>query len=372
MPSPLISVIIPAYNAVAFLPQTLRSVLAQSWRDFELIVVDDGSQDGTLALLQKVAAEDARLKVLTQANQGVAVARNTAIAAAQGEWIAPIDADDRWEVNYLQQMVAQIQASPQNVGVLYAWSLDIDAADQPTGGFHAAKVSGYVYPTLVCHNFLGNASATVIRRQALSIVGGYDHTMRDQQAQGCEDWDLYLRLAAKYAFAVVPDFLVGYRKLANSMSGDGRTMAKSQDILLKRVELTHPEIPPWYRALSRSSFYLYLAHQSAAQGESTVTLVWIKRALQADWITPWLRPSTYALVLRSAPVLRSWQAGHARDNRSPRGRDDLAIPVTPNRSPLVVSAGKLWLKVTIVAILHRCLTPSQRRLQPTQWSSEVD
>jgi glycosyltransferase involved in cell wall biosynthesis len=363
--SPLISIIIPAYNAADFLPRTLESVLNQTYPHFEVWVIDDGSQDETAAIARSFGQRDARIRCLQQANQGVAVARNYGIAQAQGEWIAPIDADDIWYPHYLEKLVAleQSVSRPRPVGVIYAWSIDIDEADQPIGGFHAAKVVGNVYRTLVCHNFLGNASATLIARSALQKVGGYDATMRQQQAQGCEDWDLYLRLAAAYDFAVVPEFLVGYRKLAASMSGDGQTMARSQDILLQRVYQSHPTLPRWYGALSRSSFYLYLAHQSAAQGQADRTLAWVKQAIRADWFTPWLRPSTYRLLLDNL-VLNRLLPGHSKQQMS----------IPPKRSaviPLRIPVWKVWLKVTVVSLVHICLSAARHPPQP-QCFSEVD
>lgn len=383
--SPLISIIIPAYNAAAFLPRTLESVLSQTYPHFEVWVIDDGSQDETATIAQSFGQRDPRIRCLAQANQGVAVARNYGIAQAQGEWIAPIDADDIWYPRYLEKLVACLEQSAleqsmvmsRPVGVIYAWSIDIDATDQPIGGFHAAKVAGNVYRTLVCHNFLGNASATLIARSALQQVGGYDATMRQQQAQGCEDWDLYLRLAAAYDFAVVPEFLVGYRKLAASMSGDGRTMARSQDILLQRVYQDHPTLPRWYGALSRSSFYLYLAHQSQAQGQADRTLAWVKQAIRADWLTPWLRPSTYRLVLSSLlpghPKQEHPKQAHLKQAHLKQAvqRGSLTDQRSSNPLPNPIPAWKVWLKVMVVTLIHTCLSAASQPPQ-SQRFSEVD
>lgn len=298
-PDPLISVIIPAYNAADVLPQTLTSVLAQTYPQMEVMIVDDGSTDDTVAIAQAVANGDPRVRILQQANGGVAAARNAAIAQAQGEFIAPIDADDLWHPQTLAKLLAALVAHGETAGVAYAWSVDIDQYSQPTGQFRAATVAGPVLATLICHNFIGNASATLIRRHYLDRIGGYDPHLRAQQAQGCEDWDLYLRLADCCEFCVVPDFLVGYRKTVGSMSGDFNQMAKSHQLILQRVRDKHPEISGWLYRLSASSLYVYFAQQSFQYGLPQASLDWIRRAIALDPLTPLGRLGVYRLALLS-------------------------------------------------------------------------
>ncbi|MEO1095007.1 MAG: glycosyltransferase family A protein [Cyanobacteria bacterium J06638_28] len=291
--------IIPAYNAARFLPQTLASIQAQTYQNLEILVVDDGSCDRTPQIVQALAQQDSRIQLVQQANGGVAAARNRGIHQAKGDFIAPIDADDLWFPEAVEKLVNQFQKSCPHVGVVYAWSIDIDEQAQPSGGFHGAKVVGNVYKTLICHNFLGNASSTLIRKTCLDGVGGYDPQLKAQNAQGCEDWDLYLRLAERFQFAVVPEFLVGYRKVASSMSGDFSQMARSQALMLKAVQSQHPEIPSVLYRLSRSSFYLYLAYQCDLAGNAHRSLAWLKEAAIVDPITPFLRLGFYTLIVKS-------------------------------------------------------------------------
>ena len=255
--SSLVSVIIPAYNAQQLIARTLMSVLNQTYRHLEVWVVDDGSRDRTAEIVQAIAKQDDRVRLLQQPNAGVASARNLGIRSARGEFIALIDSDDLWYPDALEKLVAQFQRSLPTVGVIYAWSVDIDEHDRPIGGFHAAAINGNVYRTLICHNFLGNASATLIRKECLDRIGGYDTQLKAQKAQGCEDWDLYLRLAEHYEFGVVPEFLIGYRKVASSMSMDFSQMARSQQFMLQIIQKNHPELSGYLYRLSRSSFYLY-------------------------------------------------------------------------------------------------------------------
>lgn len=296
---PLVSVVIPAYNAATFIGQTLRSVMAQTYENLEIIVVNDGSQDETVDIVQDFSANDSRIRLLHQVNAGVAAARNLGIKSARGEFIAPVDADDIWYPNNIALQMEAMRRGGPGTGLVYSWSVDIDESGQPTGGFRATAISGNVYTTLIGHNFIGNASATLIRRRCLEEVGGYDSTLRAQQAQGCEDWDLYLRIAEQYDFQVAPHFLIGYRKLDSSMSCDYRAMAKSHSLVMARVKARHPELPAYLWKLSRSNLYIYFAHQSNRYGQHSVTRFWLKEALLAETMTPFLRLGFYRLSLRS-------------------------------------------------------------------------
>jgi cellulose synthase/poly-beta-1,6-N-acetylglucosamine synthase-like glycosyltransferase len=355
-PSPLVSVVIPAYNADIFLENTLQSICSQSYGNLEILVVDDGSSDRTPAIVQAIAHEDSRVRLLQQPNAGVATARNRGIQAARGEFIAPIDADDLWDPEAVAKMVTQFQALPPTVGVVYAWSMDIDAQGQKTGGFHAATITGNVFKTLICHNFLGNASATLIRKTCLDQIGGYNPQFKAQNAQGCEDWDLYLRLAERYEFAVVPEFLVNYRKLTSSMSGDFSQMARSQRLMLQSIQHQHPALPSYLYRLSRSSFYLYLAQQCHVAGHPRTTLAWLGQAIAVDPITPFVRLGFYLLVLKSLGGLFRglWsQEKHAISTvLSYAGHPSLMSA----RGELSISPFKIQIKVLVGTLLHQSLS----------------
>lgn len=331
---PLVSVVLPAYNAAPLIARTLKSILSQTYCHLEVLVVDDGSTDETAAIVQAVAAGDRRVKLLHQPNAGVAAARNLAIRQAQGEFIAPIDADDLWHPDHLQRQTACFLSAPAAVGVVYSWSIDIDADDRPLPGFNAALIEGNVYTTLLCHNFLGNASCSMIRASSLNAVGGYNSDFRLQQAQGCEDWDLYLRLAACYEFRAVPAFLVGYRKISCSMSRDYAAMARSQALMLQAAQ---PAVPAFLHRLSRSSFYLYLARQCSLSGDRRGTQIWLKEAVRADRLTPLLRPGFYLMAVES------WR----RNDRS------AATVASPPASPASISQVPSWLSLFLKLLVGR-------------------
>jgi len=275
---PLVSVIVPAYNAAPFISSTIESILAQTYQRFEVLVVDDGSQDETASIVRRYLEKDDRIVLQQQNNRGVAAARNQAISIAKGEYIAPIDADDIWFPQNLEKQITCFLESNANVGAVYSRSIDIDESGFPTGGFNAADISGKVFLNLLCHNFIGNASSTMLRRSCLEQVGLYSTEMREKEAGGCEDWDLYLRIAEHFQFAAVPKFLVGYRRHQGTMSRSYDTMARSQELMLTELAKRHPEIPERAYRFSKSSLYIYFAHICNRERSTAQTLYWLRRA----------------------------------------------------------------------------------------------
>ena len=222
----LITVVIPAYNAAATLDQTLESVRSQSYRNIEILIVDDGSRDETPSIVTRHAAADDRVRLISQANGGVAAARNRGIAEARGKLIAPIDADDLWASTKLEKQIATMAEGGPGVGLVYCWYAIIDAGGFINGIAKPTK-SGKVLSSLCENNFVGNGSSPLMRKDVTLAAGGYSTQLRAARAQGCEDWLLYLRIAEKHEFRVVEECLLGYRMVPGSMSRDGRQMLRS-------------------------------------------------------------------------------------------------------------------------------------------------
>lgn len=290
--NPLVSVIIPAYNAERFIAQTLDSVFAQTYQNYEVVVVDDGSHDRTAAIVRQYSQRDARIQLWQQPNSGVAAARNLAIEKSRGEFIAPLDADDIWFPDNLKLQVECFVQSKDSVGLVYSWSLDIDEKGKPRGTCHAYNIQGDVYSTLLCHDFIGNASSVLIRRSCLEYIGGYN-------AKFSEDLELYLRIAERYKFQTVPRFLVAYRRHSNGRSYNSVAMIESRSVIWESVRQKYPKFPKALYKLSNSSFYLYLAHQSSSYNNHADTLFWLKKAIKIDFITPPFRLGFYILLIKS-------------------------------------------------------------------------
>ena len=305
MDLPLVSVIVPAYNAEQFIARTLSSVIEQTYKNLEILVVDDGSKDRTAEIVEQFATKDSRVTLLRQQNSGVAKARNLAIKNAKGEYIAPVDADDIWHPQKIEKQIEVFLSSEPSVGLVYTWSVLIDESDRITNRFDAidsfhfsnvAVVEGEVYLPLIYLNFIGNSSVPLIRKSCLNKVGNYNELLREQDAQGCEDWDLQLRIAEYYQYKVVPKFLVGYRRLSNSMSGNYLGMAKSYNAIMADVKKKYPKIPKFIYRWSKSHFYSHLSAKSYKNEQHLTTIYLLREVVRADYKIL-IKPGVYKIFI---------------------------------------------------------------------------
>lgn len=241
----LVSVIIPAWNASATIDRTLRSVRGQTHRYLDIVVVDDGSSDDTVRICTDHAASDPRIRVITQGNGGVAAARNCGISKARGDLIAPIDADDLWDPSKLEKQLALLQRRP-NVALVYTWFAIVDAEDRIAVLDSRSEAEGDVLKALCLRNIVGNGSSALMRRRAMEEAGGYDTGLRQQQAEGCEDYKLYFKIAERHEFALVREYLTGYRELPSNMSSNLLKMLRSRDLCVADFRSRHPEFGPLF------------------------------------------------------------------------------------------------------------------------------
>jgi glycosyltransferase involved in cell wall biosynthesis len=279
---PLISVIIPAYNAEKFIEITLDSVLAQTHENIEILIVDDGSKDRTVAIVQQKALEDKRITLLRQENQGVAAARNLALQHAKGEYIAPIDADDIWYPLKLAKQVACMMEGGHQVGAVSSWFTFIDEDGELMKGWVANRTDGCVQELLIYHNPIP-ASMPLIRRAALDKVGFYNQDLKQQNAQGLEDWELGLRIAQHYEFRTVPEILIGYRQVTQSMSNDWQQMERSYHLVMDIARKLYPEAPDDLYRRSLAEMYRYLAGKCQQIGAHKDSIFWIIKACTIDF-----------------------------------------------------------------------------------------
>ena len=212
---PLVTVIIPAYNAGAYLGEAIDSARAQTYSPIEIIVVDDGSTDRTPALLAPYVSAN-KIKYIYQANAGVASARNAGINAARGKYIAFLDSDDRWQPDKLAKQLP-LFADPK-VGLVYS---DMQCIGAVTGRYGVTVPRGYhrgrVLPALIKENFIG-ASTVVARRALLQSAGGFQIDSASAILSTVEDYHLWLRLARITNFDYVDEPLALYRVHAGQSS----------------------------------------------------------------------------------------------------------------------------------------------------------
>jgi glycosyltransferase involved in cell wall biosynthesis len=240
-----VSVIVPAFNAAATIDETLSSLRAQTHEALEIVVVDDGSRDDTCERIERHAQADRRVRIVVKENGGVASARNRGALEARHELLTFVDADDLCAPTRIARLVEAIERGGPQVGLAYTWSARIDENSVVKAAFPREISAGDVFDALCRRNIVGNGSAAMMRRAAFVEAGGFDETLRARGAEGCEDHMIYLRIAESHNFAVVPEFLTGYRERAGSMSMNYARMLRSSrlvfdDLLARRPDLEEP------------------------------------------------------------------------------------------------------------------------------------
>lgn len=204
---------VPAYNAQATITETLESVTQQTFTDFELIVVDDGSTDATST--RAAAIDDSRVRVILTENGGVARARNRGINEARGQHIAFIDADDLWRPTKLQRQLDQLDANA-DAGVCVTAAMRIDGRSRELGPIPLVLDDNDICTSLLLYSMVaGCVSSGLVRRSALETAGLFNPAFSQ-----CADWDLWLRLSRSARFLSISDDLVLYRVHSHNMSGN--------------------------------------------------------------------------------------------------------------------------------------------------------
>lgn len=276
------SIILPVRDGESYVGATIDSALQQTYRNIELIIVDDGSTDRTGAVIEARAAGDARVRVVHQLNRGVAAARNRALAAARGELVAPLDADDLWDPQKIERQVRRLLEAGSSTGLVYCWWTWIDEVGAALDRSPAWAIEGSAADALLEVNFTGNASVPMYRRRALERAGGYDESMRTRGAEGCEDWDAALKVAEQSLVAVVPSVLIGYRRRSTSMSARTDKMWRGHTLVLEEARKRRAYLSPALVRRSRDQFALHLAGVCYWSGAYHRAAGWALRAVPSS------------------------------------------------------------------------------------------
>lgn len=248
---PKISIIIPAYNAESTIKCTIESIQKQTFTDVEVIIINDGSTDRTVKIIREI--KDSRIKLFCYENGGLPVARNRGVQNAAGEYIAFLDADDLWTKDKLEKQLAALEANPK-AGVAYSQTCYIDRQGNFLYNCNPVSFEGDVLKELLLTNFLHNGSNPLIRQQAVKAVGEFDSSLKSS-----EDWDYYLKLAARYPFVVVPEYQIFYRQTLTNMSSNVARMKQTSYIVLERAYQSVPQNLQYLRSKSFSILHLYCA-----------------------------------------------------------------------------------------------------------------
>jgi hypothetical protein len=268
---PAVSVITPAWNAAAWLPETIASVRAQTVADWEWLIVDDGSTDATAAIVERASAADPRIRLLRQSNSGPSAARNRAMREARGAYFAFLDSDDVWDPRFLDAQLLVFAAHPET-HLVTATALHRGG---PFDGRPTRRASAGEPPVLALDELILDETAafimTVFRREVFAAIGGFDESQWTS-----EDYDFWLRAAqAGFVFRCNPVPLGQYRVHAGSLSQHRVRMLEG--ILLSyrkaraRAAAGAPELPAIARQVERfeSELLLELAKTALEQRQFT-------------------------------------------------------------------------------------------------------
>ena len=216
----LLTVMAVCFNHARFLTECLDGIRAQTFQDFQLIITDDGSTDGSPALISDWLSKNSVSAhfIRHESNRGLCPTLNEALAAVQGKYLAKISTDDVWLPDKLARQIQEMESLSDRVAVLYGDALQMNEAGKllprrylSEVGFDGVAPSGRIFRSLVRRNFVHGVT-TLIRTGCLRTVGGYDESL------AYEDWDMWLRLAQRYEYRFSPEIFAKYRIVKNSLS----------------------------------------------------------------------------------------------------------------------------------------------------------
>ena len=250
---PLVSVILPTYNRARLVSRSINSVLKQTYNNFELIIIDDGSTDNTKQIINSF--NDNRIVYLKHNhNKHASAARNTGIAKSKGELIAFLDDDDQWLPKKLEKQISIIQKLPPKVGLIYCW-MDYYNNEKLIHK-HRPKLQGSVFPMVLDQQRIGGCPTLLIRKEILINMGGFDITIRRGN-----DGDLIRRICKKYDVDFVPEVLVkvnvghGYSSIGSSSKESIKNAIYGQKVKLKKFGSELESLPK-----QKSSIYSYIGY----------------------------------------------------------------------------------------------------------------
>jgi glycosyltransferase involved in cell wall biosynthesis len=262
---PLVSILVPAYNAEATLAETLRSALASRHSNLEVVLVDDGSTDATATIAETVAGDDQRVRVFRQTHRGVSIALNFGLSQVRGDLVARLDADDLWHATKLGKQVALLTADPA-AALVYTFVRYVDGSGRIVRDAAPQQITGPALCQCLYNGIIGGGSSAVFRRSILDSVGGYDESLAVW-----EDLMFHLKVAAAGSIAAVPEYLTAYRLRLESSSADLKRSLESWRLARRRIRAEFSEVPAFVHRWSDARRLLELAEGFAFEKDYVVS-----------------------------------------------------------------------------------------------------
>jgi glycosyltransferase involved in cell wall biosynthesis len=313
----LVSVIVPAFNAAGTIGETLYSVCNQTYRNLEILVVDDGSTDATRDIVHKIARTDPRIRLIEKPHGGVSSARNLGLLESRGDFIAPVDAGDLWRPAKIARQMSAMQKMGDSCGLVYTWCAEIDHEGRVLSRKHQPLDEGHALIPMCRGNVVGSGNSALMRKRAMLDAGGYDPDPRSRNAQGCEDLKLHFAIAERHLFAVVKDHLTDCRRTERAISSDLLQMERSHAIVTAEFQERYPQYGELFgeaRATFVKDLFLravrlrrpyearMLAYRMLAldQASAIGTLLMLPVTLATAWAVPRARRLAAGLLGRKA------------------------------------------------------------------------
>ena len=284
-----VSVIIPVYRVEQYIAATVQSVLDQTYKNFELFIIDDGSPDRSIEICQQF--QDPRINVIRQKNRGANAARNTGIHYAQGEYLACLDADDLWLPEKLAKHVQHLDSSP-DVGISFSRSAFIDEAGNPLGIYQMPKLKSISIPHLLCRNPIGNGSAAIIRREVFEAIKYQDNLSGttqdfywDERLQGSQDLDCWFRIAIQTHWRMegIPEALTLYRVNSGGLSANLFKKQESWEQMIEKTRSYAPDLIGQWENPARAYHMRYLARRAVTLRSKALAVELFHKALAIHW-----------------------------------------------------------------------------------------
>jgi glycosyltransferase involved in cell wall biosynthesis len=254
----LVTIITPTYNREAFLPAAIESVLAQTYKNFEFIIVDDGSEDNSRKLIESYAEKDSRIKYLYQENQRQSVARNYALSVAKGDFICFLDSDNYWPNDKLEKSLKAFADHP-DADIVYGDCITIDEQGNELHRNNMRRYSGRIAGLLLKDNFI-SMNTTMTRRKCFDEMGGMSGKRRV-----ADDYDLWLKFSARYTFQYIPEFLAYYRVMENQISTNKKLRFETNESIIQDFLAAYPNaVTAQEKKVGLCAFYTRKARHYAA------------------------------------------------------------------------------------------------------------
>lgn len=308
MRRPTVSVIMPVYNTAKYVEAAIQSVLAQTFTQFELLIIDDAGSDGSIDLCR--AIDDPRIRIISQANRGLAGARNTGIRNARGQYIALLDSDDLWEPRKLERHVEHLRLAP-HIGVSYAASKLIDEDGHLLRIVQRPKLKRVSPRDVFLRNPIGNGSAPVLRRAVFDDIASLNPDREeldyfDDSFRQSEDIECWCRIAltTDWGFEGISGAYTRYRINEGGLSANVVKQFETWSRVRDRVKQLDPHFARKWAPYAEAYQLRYLARRAVRMGEGALAWSLLRDALKLCPMMIREEPRKTLVTLLAASVLR--------------------------------------------------------------------